>query len=171
MSKRFFVARDFDDELLETLPQLYEMIDEESSAKNGRIDVIICSDGGAVSILKAFLDAFSVAKDAGVIVATHVSGLAASCGSILAINGTVGYRTIGGSSHHYIHTGIAGAIGRNEVEMERFSQMAKEHYSFVREQYRKNADIPDLDTLLVDDHLFVNARQSKKWGLVDKVMA
>lgn len=167
---RFFVTDDFDQVLLDRLDVFYESVDEESSKKAGRIDVIVCSDGGEVDVLKAYIDAFDTAKRQDVVVATHVSGLAASCGSLLAINGSPGYRTISKHSYHYVHTGMAGAVGRNEVELERFSNVAKEHYRFVRDQYRRYANIPNLDEELRNDHLFVNASQAKRWGLVDKVV-
>lgn len=164
---RFFVTEEFDSGLLASLDSFYDLIDEQSKLKDGRIDVIINSDGGYVDVLKSYLDAFDFAKNAGVIVATRVSGTAASCGSLLAIAGTPGYRTMSKDSYHYIHVGSAGATGRTSVAFDRWANYAKTHFEWVESQYRKYAKIPGLKKKLEHDSLFVNFEEALEWRLID----
>jgi len=98
MTSRFYVTQDFDDELLETLPQLYEFIEKEQHRRNAEISIVINSYGGYVHVLKAFIHAINVAKKHDIVVETVVTGIAASCGSLLAIHGTPGHRLIAAGS-------------------------------------------------------------------------
>lgn len=167
---RFYVTQDFDNDLLNMLPGLYAEIDKQANLRDAKIQVVINSDGGYVDTLKAFIDAFEYAQAQDVIVSTHVTGIAASCGSLLAMRGTKGHRTISRDSKHYVHLGyVGGGYPRSEIEVVRVTSASKDHFKWVRKQYQTYAEIPDLDEKLRDDHLFVSSRDSVRWGLADKV--
>lgn len=165
--KRFYVFDDFDSILLSRTQDLYEMIDEEKELKDGKVEVLINSPGGEVSVLIALLDAFDYAKKNGVTVATKVTGLAASCGSLLAVAGTPGHRTMSKHSHHYVHLGSASAVGRTKVAFDRYAGYAGNHFDWVEEIYRKYTKIPGLKKKLEQDHLFVGFDEALKWRMID----
>ena len=167
---RIYITQDFDDDLLNLLPGLYTTIDKQAELRESKIQVVINSMGGSVSVLKAFIEAFEYAEKEKVIVATHVSGIAASCGSLLAMRGTPGHRTISKDSEHYVHLGHGWGIQpRTEIELERASEASKRHFKWIRDQYQTYAEIPDLNEKLKDDHLFVSSRDAVRWKLADRV--
>lgn len=170
VASRFFVNKDFDDVLLEELPEFYDLIEKEAQRKDGLIEVVVSSFGGYSHVLMAYLDAFQAAKREGVIISTHVSGMAASCGSLLAVSGTKGYRTMSSYSQHYVHLGSAGFMVRSEDEAERMIGSVQSHFEFVKSIYSVNAKIPGLASKLKTDHLFVNAQTALDWKMVDKVV-
>ncbi len=170
MTSTFYVLREFDDELLETLPELYKLIEHESQVRDGHVSVVINSPGGYAHVLEAFLAAFRAAKAQDVIVETVVTGMAGSCASILAINGTKGHRLISQDSEHYIHWGEVADWGRTPVQSDRNKDRADRHFAFVKRQYTQNAKIPRLEKKLQDDSFRVYPEQCVEYQLADKVV-
>lgn len=166
---KFFVTQEFDDDLQKDLRKFYSEVDEVSKQKDAAIEVIINSEGGDCSVLKSYLDAFEYAKSEGVTVKTHVSGIAASCGSLLAIAGSPGHRSMSAHSEHYMHLGSAGFRTHTDLELERMTGQVQRHFDFVRGMYAKYAKVPNLRKKLETDHLFVDAETAKQWKLVDTV--
>lgn len=170
MTNVFYVMSDFDGELLEGLPKLYEMIEDQADKRDPRVNVIINSYGGFTDVLKAFMDAFEYGKNEGVTVATYVSGFAGSCASLLAVSGSKGYRFVSEHSQHYLHLGAGWSLTAKSVEeSRRIFESNRNHFEFVKGTYERLAKVPDIAEKLRDDHLFVDAKTSVKWGLADKV--
>ena len=82
------------------------------------IDVFINSAGGDGKILDSIVALLGIAKSGGAIIRTTVLGRAASCGSLLAITGTPGYRIMYSQSYHFIHFGTHNTRIQKEEEIE-----------------------------------------------------
>lgn len=169
MAERFFILDEFDESLLSDVTELYEKIDEQKNLRGGRVNVIVNSPGGSVDVLKAYLDAFEYAKKNDVIVGTFVTGEAASAGSILAINGTKGYRVIGRYGSHYIHWGQARVGSQSPGEAVRAFELTMEHYEFVFSQYKTHCKIPKLKKSLADEHFTLSAEECVAYGVADEI--
>lgn len=164
-----FIFGEFDDEMLNgtgmELMRTASMLSVHSSA---RINLWINSPGGYTHVLKTLLDGVELAKSRGVEVATYATGMAFSCGSLLAAAGTPGLRFMGRTAQHLVHFGWAGAEGNNPVEIARGLVTANEHFEFVYDHYRKYAKVPGLRKKMHDDNLFVGYAQAIEWGLADR---
>lgn len=170
MTNVFYVMSDFDGELLEGLPKLYEIIEDQADKRDPRVNIIINSYGGFTDVLKAFMDAFEYGKNEGVTIATYVSGFAGSCASLLAVSGSKGHRFVSSHSQHYLHLGTGWSLTAKSVEeSRRIFESNRNHFEFVKGTYERLAKVPDIAEKLRDDHLFVDAKTSVKWGLADKV--
>ena len=104
------------------------------------LDIIINSNGGDGEILKSMYTILDIAKARGAIVRTTVIGAARSCGSLLAISGTPGFRLMGELSSHYIHYGSGRISATSDLEArEKANQMRleKKHTLSKYEEYTK----------------------------------
>ena len=81
-------------------------------------DVAIDSSGGHFIAYKAIASMFALAKSKGAIIRTSNIGQAASCASMLAIQGTPGYRIMSEFAYNMIHYGDSSARGNREFELE-----------------------------------------------------
>ncbi|MBR2286028.1 MAG: ATP-dependent Clp protease proteolytic subunit [Alphaproteobacteria bacterium] len=96
-------------------------------------DVMINSSGGDVNVYKSISSLFALAKSRGAIVRTQNIGSAASCASMLAIQGTPGYRVMYDTACNYIH------FGKTTLTVERADEfdIATQNSKINREQVRK----------------------------------
>lgn len=81
-------------------------------------DVAIDSGGGHFVAYKAIASMFALAKAKGAIIRTNNIGQACSCASMLAIQGTPGYRIMSEFAYNMIHYGNSSANGNREFELE-----------------------------------------------------
>ena len=81
-------------------------------------DVAIDSTGGHFVAYKAISSMFALAKSKGAIIRTHNIAEAASCASMLAIQGTPGFRIMSEFAYNFIHYGNSSANGKREFELE-----------------------------------------------------
>lgn len=81
-------------------------------------DVFINSAGGEFCIYKSIATMFALAKSRGAIVRTNNIGMASSAASLLAIQGTPGYRIMSEFACNFVHYGKARVGGSRENELE-----------------------------------------------------
>lgn len=72
---------------------------------NPIIDIFIDSNGGDTNMLNNISTLLNIAKMRGAIIRTTVLSRAHSCGSLLAIQGTPGFRIMSHDAQHMIHFG------------------------------------------------------------------
>lgn len=149
------------------IADLYHIIEDPATRT---IDIIINSPGGDVRTLKSIITCLSFAKKSGIIVNTVVSGLAASCASLLAVIGD--NRIIGEYARHFIHFGTSIAPVTKETEIEKANIYNKEHIKFAKDIYLKYTNITKdkLDKIMEDEYGFLNAKDCKKYGFVDTIV-
>ena len=82
-------------------------------------DVAIDSSGGDRVAYKAIASMFALAKSRGAIIRTNNIGRASSAASMLAIQGTLGYRLMSQNAYNFIHYGTARTttVRANEVDI------------------------------------------------------
>lgn len=81
-------------------------------------NVIINSPGGEFSAYKSVASMFALAKSRGAIVRTHNIAQANSAASLLAVQGTPGYRIMSESAYNFVHYGNSRIGGSRENELE-----------------------------------------------------
>lgn len=169
---RFYIGGSFDESIqTNIIPHLFNAVTNvDADGEPQKITFLINSPGGQTKYLKDILGFIDIAKKVDIIVSTIVFGNAYSCGSLLAVSGTKGYRYVGRNAEHLCHLGQAGSISRNEEDAKRLAARTKRHFDFIKDIYRKNAKIPDLDRVIKDDNYFVSGRNLIKFGLADSVI-
>ena len=169
IERDFYVFGDFDESLLnrvgsELLGWVYKAPDR------GRVNIFIDSGGGDMSVLRTMLSAIGVAKNRGLRVSTFVTGNAYSCGSMLAIAGTPGFRFMSPYGQHMIHYGQSSSRVESPLQLDREAVQSKRHFEFVVDHYKSNSSIKGLRKKLVADSLYVGVDQALRWGLADREM-
>jgi len=82
------------------------------------LNVWVNSCGGKTNQMQAILTLFHIATAKGAIVKTYNLRQASSCGSMIAISGTHGYRYMAQDAFHYIHYGSLSLTVAAETEQE-----------------------------------------------------
>jgi ATP-dependent protease ClpP protease subunit len=103
-------------------------------------DVSIDCFGGGWSIYMAIASLFATAKFKGAIVRTNNIGVAASAASMLAIQGTPGYRIMSENAYNTIHYGTATVTATRENELDidtRNKNKERKKLFSIYEQYTK----------------------------------
>ena len=161
----FYIHGDFDETIsTRIIPNIVKEIAKQEVKKDGKIRFFINSRGGYCDSLKEILGHVERAKKRGIIVETHVFGVALSCGSMLAVAGSKGHRYAGEYAEHLCHLGQAWSFSTNDKELERESQRVKSHFNFVRHHYAKHCKIRNLDDVISSDRLFIRGQRLVSWG-------
>lgn len=169
---RFYIAGDFNTDMESAVvPALRKAIDNQANLKDGMVELWIASDGGLAYVLVQIVELVEYAKRKGVKVRTIVASHASSCGSMLAVSGTKGERYISRYAEHYVHYGqFDGYRKTTPLQVERHADRWRRWTVVIADHYRKYAHIPDLETKLADDDLWVPAGDAILWGMADKYM-
>lgn len=168
-----YILGEFDFSLIENvIIELKELIDKLTKLKDGqKITFYINSNGGYSDILFPIVDLIEEAKKNDIIIETHVSRKAYSCGSLLAITGTKGYRFINERAEHVVHYGrFGGHRLETPKQIDRTSSYYKRYLKTIINHYKKYSNVPELEKQVEDDYFFIPAKQCVKWGLADKII-
>ena len=101
------------------------------------LNVAIDSPGGDILAYRAIASMFALAKSRGAIVRTHNIGMAASASSLLAVQGTPGYRIMSEDASNFVHYGSAFVSGSRENELEIATKNSKRIRDMLFEVYKK----------------------------------
>lgn len=136
------------------------------------IDVYIDSGGGDLSATKSILTQLNLARNKGAIIRTTVMGTAASCASIIAIQGTPGFRIMYEQSYNLIHYGNssyqitkpseANKIAKYENEMRKNFYSPYLRYTSLTQQ--------ELKKLQQTEYNFLSAQECLDKKLCDWVL-
>lgn len=110
---------------------------------HGVIDVFIDSPGGDVSQKNTILTFLNIARSKGIIIRTTVTGTAASCASLIAIQGTPGFRVMYQEAYNMIHYGRSVTAATAEGEAEKSFKTIKERHKYIVDTYKKFTDLTD----------------------------
>jgi len=162
----------FDESVSERIIQnLDSLIEKEKKKKKGKIIFDINSNGGYARYLMDLLSRVEYCKQNDIIIETRVSSYAYSCGSMLACSGTVGHRYISEYAEHLCHLGSTYlAEVKNNTELDRSVEHSKAHFDFVKNIYKKYANIPNLEKVINDDQLYIRGQKIIDWKLADKFL-
>lgn len=136
------------------------------------IDVYINSPGGSGEILHSISTLLSIAKSRGALVRTTVLGIAASCGSLLAIQGTPGFRIMYSKAYHFVHFGRHGLSARTQEEVNMMAMHITEYTTETLKLYTDHTKLTqrDLDRLTKNECGHLNANECLQYGLCDWVI-
>lgn len=147
----------------------YDIEDKERPV----LDIIINSNGGFTMILKGIYTILNLAKARGAIIRTNVIGAARSCGSLLAIAGTPGFRIMGEDTTHLIHWGGAALSAKSDEELKVRSCTVKREKEQMRNKYKKYTNIPEskLKKCMENDGIEIDAKTCLEWGICDWIIS
>jgi ATP-dependent protease ClpP protease subunit len=100
-------------------------------------DVLINAPGGDVLVYNGISSMFALAKSRGAIIRTNNIGYAASCASLLAVQGTPGYRIMFEHAYNLVHYGRVSVSGSRENELEIATQNSKKSRELLFTTYEK----------------------------------
>lgn len=142
------------------------------TSKNPVIDVYINSNGGDIPILHAISTLLSIAKSKGAIIRTTVMGKAYSCGSMLAIQGTPGFRIMYSKAFNLVHFGTRNTKISLESEIDASQKYLKNMNNGVNSLYLEHTKITEskLNQLMKHDYSFLTAEKCLKLGICDWII-
>ena len=105
------------------------------------LEVYLQTPGGTVSIAKSIMSLFKMARAKGAIIKTINLSAAASCGSLLAVSGTKGYRYMAEDAYNLIHYGSRGGASTRDGEAERMLQTNNEITNSLKKIYLDNTQL------------------------------
>lgn len=135
-------------------------------------DVYIQSYGGNFEVLCQFSSLFGLAKSRGIIIRTFIPSLACSCASMLAIQGTPGYRIMGENARHKVHFGRTVNDVELAPEIDKAYEDMKNHAEATAKIYLSNTHIPKtkFDQLRSDNYGYLNSKDCLKFGFCDWIL-
>ena len=141
------------------------------TSKYNVINVFINSNGGDIDILNSIITLLGIAKSKGAIIRTTVCSKAYSCGSVLAIIGTPGFRIMYANAYHLVHFGTQTRTAKQESEIESVTNSMKEHHTNWNNLYLDNTNISqkELKKLMSKDS-FVTANKALKYSFCDWII-
>lgn len=143
-----------------------------SDNKHPIIDVFINSNGGDGNILDSIVALLSIAKLNGAIIRTTVLGKAYSCGSLLAITGTPGYRIMYSHAKHHIHFGRHAFGVTKESEIDMAANNLKQETAAKQQMYLDHTKLKakDLKKIQSNEQGYLNAEKCLEHGLCDWIL-
>ena len=194
-----FVATDFkiylmdkfeQEKCAETLANMFSMIDSQETrpiynqsyeikspydlpeTNSVALDIFINSGGGVFEVMGQFSSLLGLAKNKGIIIRTFVPSYAGSSASMLAIQGTPGYRIMGEYAQHFIHFGSTTNKVTLETEIDKAYQDMKEHAKISEQIYLSNTKISKqkLKDLRKDEYGYLPATECLKLGFCDWIL-
>lgn len=106
-------------------------------------DVIINAPGGDINTYRGIVSMFALAKSKGAIIRTQNIGYAASCASLLAVQGTPGYRVMFEHAYNLVHYGRDTVKGERDEELKLASQQVAQSRDMLFSAYKKYTKLTD----------------------------
>lgn len=145
---------------------------EIKKIKNPIIDFFIDSCGGAENALQNISALLNIAKSRGAIIRTTVLSRAYSAGSLLAIQGTPGFRIMAHDARHMIHYGSTGLTAKNPDDISIMAKQIAAQKEVIMGKYQTYTKIPQskLNTLMHCESGFLNAPECLKMKICDWIL-
>ncbi|MBD5389119.1 ATP-dependent Clp protease proteolytic subunit [bacterium] len=136
------------------------------------IDVIINSPGGNIYCLSTILHLLGIAKSKGAIIRTTATGLAGSSASMLAVQGTPGFRIMHENAVHMVHWGTWNWKFTQESEVDKIAAYMKKSRTALQSIYLKHTNIPPqrLKQLMRDEGGYLMPDECLKLGMCDWIL-
>ncbi len=141
--------------------------------KNPILDIYIDSNGGDVRVLQDISTLLGIAKSRGAIIRTTVLSCAFSCGSLLAIQGTPGFRIMSNTAEHLIHFGRTSISFTSETNKD--SAMIRTIFKEkqIWDLYKTHSNLPESMYKKIQKHSegkYFNANECLEHGLCDWII-
>lgn len=136
------------------------------------IDVFINSPGGNIYMMNSIMTFLNIARSRGAIIRTTVTGFAASCASMIAIQGTPGYRIMYNDSYHIVHYGDSSINVRADGEMELAAKNEKKYRQTHLEKYKKftNMSEKEIKECMKTEHHVYPAQECLAKNMCDWIL-
>lgn len=136
------------------------------------IDVYLDSPGGALSTTKSIMTLLNMARSKGAIIRTMVMGTAASCASLIAIQGTPGFRTMYEQSYNMIHYGHSRYNIDRPTEIDKAAKYEKEMRKNFFTPYLQftNLTKEELDKLQQTEYSMLSAKECLHKKICDWIL-
>lgn len=172
-----YIHGEFDDSIVELLPEIQTIIDTQKTLKEGKIIFDINSTGGNLRILTPLINLIEKSKKEGVIVETLVQCEAYSCASILACSGTTGCRYISEYAEHLCHFPTICNEVTTPKQIQREAERSLRFHNYFEAMYKKYCEptaqegyIAKFFDNMKDGGGFIPAEECIKYGLADKIL-
>ena len=160
-----FIGTPIDDNISSIVIAQLLFLEAENSEQD--ISIYINSPGGSVTAGLGIMDAMNYIKP---YIATICMGQASSMGAILLASGKKGKRSALLNSRIMIHqpwSGMQGTASDIQIHAKELLLTKQKLNKILASQTGKDLKKIELDT---DRDFFMNANESKKYGLIDKVL-
>ena len=152
----------------------YKMKHPYDLPKNNPIalDIFVNSGGGGFEVLGQISSLLGLAKNKGIIIRTFIPAYAGSSASMLAIQGTPGYRIMGEYAQHFVHFGSTTNKVSLESEINKAYVDMKKHAEYSESIYLSNTNISKstLKELRKDEYGYLTAQECLKFGFCDWIL-
>ena len=145
---------------------------DEFAVNNPIIDIFIDSNGGDTNMLNDISTLLNIAKMRGAIIRTTVLSRAYSCGSLLAIQGTPGFRIMSQNAEHMIHFGSFGVHADSEKMAKHVLENTLRKKEMTHDKYKTytNMSSKDIKRLTKSEGEFWDAQKCLNNGLCDWII-
>lgn len=136
------------------------------------IDVFINSPGGKIYIMNTIMTFLNIARNKGAIIRTTVTGFAASCASMIAIQGTAGFRIMYDKAYNGIHYGNSDISVRANGEIDLAANNEKKCRQIQKDIYKKFTNMTDTEInacMKVEHHVY-SAKECLEKNICDWVL-
>ena len=160
-----FIGSKIDDNISSVVIAQLLFLEAENSEKD--ISIYINSPGGSVTAGLGIMDTMNYIKPD---IATICMGQASSMGAILLASGKKGKRSALPNSRIMIHqpwSGMQGTASDIQIHAKELLLTKQKLNKILSSQTGKDLKKIELDT---DRDFFMNANESKKYGVIDKVL-
>lgn len=140
--------------------------------KNPIIDIFIDSAGGLENALQCLSTLLNIAKSRGAIIRTTVLARAFSCGSLLAIQGTPGFRIMAHDARHMVHFGTSSMIACNPDDIAIRAQQIANQKKIINEKYKTYTKIPEnkLEKFIRCESGYLSAPECLEMNMCDWIL-
>ena len=144
----------------------------DSNIKNPIIDIFIDSPGGETNLLHDISTLLNIAKHRGAIIRTTVLSRAASCGSLLAIQGTPGFRIMSHAGRHLIHFGTASTTVHSQEDLDKIKDILQYRKDITHAIYLTHTDITQkqLSEFMKNESSYLGAEECLKFNMCDWII-
>lgn len=167
---KVYILGDFDRSISsEVIPGLMNIITMKRNTVNPIIEIYINSNGGYAYELFGLMSIIDIGRSYGIKFITYNIGIAASCGSLLAVYGD--HRYMSKYATNLMHLGQTGSYFSTFKQMDRQNEKNKKHFNKIIDIYAANTKIDKkkITELLTDDSLYLDPKQCLKYGLCDEI--
>ncbi len=143
-----------------------------SDKKHQIIDIYIDSPGGKIYTMTSLMHLLNIARAKGTIIRTNVFGTAASCASLIAIQGTPEFRIMYEHGYHLVHYGSSTFSIDKEGEIERAAKYENEMRNNINSAYTKCTKLTEeqLKELTHIELGYINAQECLNKKMCDWIL-
>ena len=136
------------------------------------VDVFINSPGGNCATMDSIMSFLNIARSKGAIIRTTVTGRAASCASMIAIQGTHGFRIMYQTSYNLVHYGNTSLSVSASGEVERAAKNENQLRKNQINTYLQFTDMTEKEVkkCMETEHHVFSAQQCLEKNMCDWIL-